>query len=137
MKYNILFKDSNTDASYWQDDLAFINRSIFIIFPVCYRSSRTYLLLYFRIGWSWRVAYFMQKVYCVVFRMDDIQDVFVDKAQIAAMNLFISKDQSCRWAFKLKPYFGEPQPIHMMKNFFNHHCDVVVPVNVRKYLIIM
>ena len=35
---------------------------------------------------------------CVVFRMDDIQDVFVDKAQIAAMNLFISKDQSCRWA---------------------------------------
>lgn len=31
---------------------------------------------------------------CVVFRMDDIQDVFVDDAQIAAMNLFISKDQS-------------------------------------------
>jgi peptidoglycan/xylan/chitin deacetylase (PgdA/CDA1 family) len=30
---------------------------------------------------------------CVVFRMDDIQDVFVDEAQIAAMNLFISKDQ--------------------------------------------
>lgn len=25
----------------------------------------------------------------------------------------------------------------MMKNFFNHHRDVVVPVNVRKYLIIM
>jgi peptidoglycan/xylan/chitin deacetylase (PgdA/CDA1 family) len=30
---------------------------------------------------------------CVVFRIDDIQDVFVDEAQIAAMNLFISKDQ--------------------------------------------
>jgi hypothetical protein len=25
--------------------------------------------------------------------MDDIQDVFVDEAQIAAMNFFISKDQ--------------------------------------------
>jgi peptidoglycan/xylan/chitin deacetylase (PgdA/CDA1 family) len=30
---------------------------------------------------------------CVVFRMDDIQDNYVDNAQIAAMNLFISKSQ--------------------------------------------
>jgi peptidoglycan/xylan/chitin deacetylase (PgdA/CDA1 family) len=31
---------------------------------------------------------------CVVFRMDDIQDYWIDNAQIAAMNLFISKNQS-------------------------------------------
>jgi peptidoglycan/xylan/chitin deacetylase (PgdA/CDA1 family) len=30
---------------------------------------------------------------CVVFRMDDIQDNYVDNAQIAAMNLFLSKNQ--------------------------------------------
>ena len=31
---------------------------------------------------------------CVVFRMDDVQDNFVDTAQLAAMNLFLSKNQS-------------------------------------------
>jgi peptidoglycan/xylan/chitin deacetylase (PgdA/CDA1 family) len=30
---------------------------------------------------------------CVVFRMDDVQDSFVDVAQVAAMNIFISKGQ--------------------------------------------
>lgn len=31
---------------------------------------------------------------CVVFRLDDIQDDFVDTAQIAAMNIFIERNQS-------------------------------------------
>lgn len=31
---------------------------------------------------------------CVVFRMDDVQDYWKDAAQIAAMNLFITKNQS-------------------------------------------
>jgi hypothetical protein len=30
---------------------------------------------------------------CVVFRMDDIQDYYASDAQIAAMNLFMSKGQ--------------------------------------------
>lgn len=30
---------------------------------------------------------------CVVFRMDDVADAFVDNAQVEAMNLFISKDK--------------------------------------------
>lgn len=31
---------------------------------------------------------------CVVFRMDDVQDSWIETAQLAAMNLFISKNQS-------------------------------------------
>jgi peptidoglycan/xylan/chitin deacetylase (PgdA/CDA1 family) len=31
---------------------------------------------------------------CVVFRMDDVQDDFVDSAQVAAMNIFIERNQS-------------------------------------------
>lgn len=31
---------------------------------------------------------------CVIFRMDDVQDNFIDVAQTAAMNLFITKNQS-------------------------------------------
>jgi peptidoglycan/xylan/chitin deacetylase (PgdA/CDA1 family)/3D (Asp-Asp-Asp) domain-containing protein len=31
---------------------------------------------------------------CVIFRMDDIQDFWIEPAQIAAMNLFMSKNQS-------------------------------------------
>src|SRR5690348_6459102 len=31
---------------------------------------------------------------CVVFRMDDIQDGWIDNAQMAPMNLFTSKNQS-------------------------------------------
>ncbi len=32
--------------------------------------------------------------YCVVFRLDDVQDDFVDSAQVAAMNIFIERNQS-------------------------------------------
>lgn len=31
---------------------------------------------------------------CVVFRLDDVQDDFVDSAQVAAMNIFIERNQS-------------------------------------------
>ena len=31
---------------------------------------------------------------CVIFRMDDIQDFWIEQGQIAPMNLFISKNQS-------------------------------------------
>ena len=31
---------------------------------------------------------------CVIFRMDDVQDFWIDQAQIAPMNLFLSKNQS-------------------------------------------
>ena len=31
---------------------------------------------------------------CVIFRMDDVQDYWIEPAQIAPMNLFISKNQS-------------------------------------------
>ncbi|HET7285372.1 MAG TPA: hypothetical protein VFI70_11870, partial [Nitrososphaeraceae archaeon] len=31
---------------------------------------------------------------CIVFRMDDIQDDWLNSAQVAVMNLFLSKNQS-------------------------------------------
>lgn len=47
---------------------------------------------------------------CVAFRMDDVQDYFVDAAQMAAMEIFISKDQPLSLALIMN-YIGNDSTI--------------------------
>ena len=56
---------------------------------------------------------------CVIFRMDDIQDYWIEQGQIAPMDLFLSKNQSLSLGLIMNGLGNDSKIIDKVKEGFN------------------
>src|SRR3954453_1342519 len=97
---------------------SFYSKNLFI----CYSLSLFILLSFSTFQISYQLNYYpntTNSCNCVIFRMDDVQDYWIEQGQIVPMDLFLNKNQSLTLGLLMDSIGNESKIYDKIKEGFN------------------